>query len=214
MAENFFQLNDLACGRGARLLFAGVNLELRPGDAALTTGPNGSGKSSLLRVIAGLIPPFGGGIIWNGDDVRRTPDNFRTALRYVGHSDGLQPTLSVIENLRYWATLYGSPIDIVTLTKGLDSVGLADLTNLPVRVLSAGQRRRLALARAISTGGRIWLLDEPTVALDAQSIRNVETAISTFRDEGGIVVASTNAPINLPCAESIDLIAYQWEEDH
>jgi heme exporter protein A len=214
MAENFFQLNDLACGRGARLLFAGVNLELHPGDAALTTGPNGSGKSSLLRVIAGLIPPFGGRIIWNGEDVRRTPDNFRTALRYVGHSDGLQPTLSVIENLRYWATLYGSPIDIVTLTKGLDSVGLADLTNLPVRVLSAGQRRRLALARAISTGGKIWLLDEPTVALDAQSIRNVETAISTFRDEGGIVVASTNAPINLPSAESIDLITYQWEEQH
>jgi heme exporter protein A len=214
MAENFFQLNDLACGRGARLLFAGVNLELHPGDAALTTGPNGSGKSSLLRVIAGLIPPFGGRIIWNGEDVRRTPDNFRTALRYVGHSDGLQPTLSVIENLRYWATLYGSPIDIVTLTKGLDSVGLADLTNLPVRVLSAGQRRRLALARAISTGGKIWLLDEPTVALDAQSIRNVETAISTFRGEGGIVVASTNAPINLPSAESIDLIAYQWEEQH
>lgn len=214
MAENFFQLNDLACGRGARLLFAGVNLELRPGDAALATGPNGSGKSSLLRVIAGLIPPFTGRIIWNGDDVRRTPDNFRTALRYVGHSDGLQPTLSVIENLRYWATLYGSPIDIVTLTKGLDSVGLADLTNLPVRVLSAGQRRRLALARAISTGGRIWLLDEPTVALDAQSIRNVETAISAFRDEGGIVVASTNAPINLPSAECINLIAYQWEEQY
>lgn len=214
MAENFFQLSDLACGRGARLLFAGVNLDLHPGDAALATGPNGSGKSSLLRVIAGLIPPFTGRIIWNGDDVRRTPDNFRTALRYVGHSDGLQPTLSVIENLRYWASLYGSPIDIVTLTKGLDSVGLADLTNLPVRVLSAGQRRRLALARAISTGGRIWLLDEPTVALDAQSIRNVETAISTFRDEGGIVVASTNVPINLPSAESIDLIAYQWEEHH
>ena len=214
MAKTSLQLNNLACCRGARMLFSGMHLELHPGDAALATGPNGSGKSSLLRVIAGLIPPFAGRIIWNGEDARRSPDNYRSVMRYVGHADALQPTLTVIENLTYWAKIYGCPHDVAALKRGLQSVDLSDLANLPVRILSAGQRRRLSLARAISTGGKIWLLDEPTVALDAQSITNIETAISTFRDQGGIVIASTNAPMSLPSAESIDLNAYQSEEQH
>jgi len=208
------ELSNLACRRGGRLLFSGMDLSLTEGDAALVTGPNGSGKSSLLRLIAGLIQPLQGQIHWEGQNALKFSDNFRSALRYVGHSDGLQPVLSVLENLKYWSQLYGSSQDLEKLNRGLESVGLFDLSELPARVLSAGQRRRLALARAIATEGRLWLLDEPSVALDRQSINRIETAISEFRASGGIVIASTNAPLNLSDCKVLNISDYHWAEEN
>ena len=165
-------------------------------------------KSSLLRVLAGLIPPFTGTIEWNGEDVRREPYEFRSAMRYVGHADGLQTNLTVIQNLHYWAALYRASTSRDALEKALAAVGLDDLADLPARMLSAGQRRRLALARPIATQpGGLWLLDEPTVALDRPSIAKIETAITAFRATGGIVIASTNAPLTLPDAREIDVAA-------
>ena len=214
MTEHVLELSNLACRRGGRLLFSGMDLSLTEGDAALITGPNGSGKSSLLRVIAGLIQPLQGQIRWEGQNAQKFSNNFRSALRYVGHSDGLQPVLSVLENLKYWSQLYGSSQDLEKLNRGLESVGLFDLSELPARVLSAGQRRRLALARAIATEGRLWLLDEPTVALDRQSINRIETAISEFRASGGIVIASTNAPLNLSDCKVLNISEYHWAEEN
>jgi len=208
------ELSNLACRRGGRLLFSGMDLSLTEGDAAVVTGPNGSGKSSLLRLIAGLIQPLQGQIHWEGQNALKFSDNFRSALRYVGHSDGLQPVLSVLENLKYWSQLYGSSQDLEKLNRGLESVGLFDLSELPARVLSAGQRRRLALARAIATEGRLWLLDEPSVALDRQSINRIETAISEFRASGGIVIASTNAPLNLSDCKVLNISDYHWAEEN
>ena len=214
MTEHVLELSNLACRRGGRMLFSGMDLSLTEGDAALITGPNGSGKSSLLRVIAGLIQPLQGQIRWEGQNAQKFSNNFRSALRYVGHSDGLQPVLSVLENLKYWSQLYGSSQDLEKLNRGLESVGLFDLSELPARVLSAGQRRRLALARAIATEGRLWLLDEPTVALDRQSINRIETAISEFRASGGIVIASTNAPLNLSDCKVLNISDYHWAEEN
>ena len=214
MTKHVLELSNLACRRGGRLLFSGLDLSLTEGGAALVTGPNGSGKSSFLRVIAGLIQPLQGQIHWEGQNAQKFSDNFRSALRYVGHSDGLQPVLSVLENLKYWSQIYGSSQDLEKLNHGLEAVGLFDLSELPARVLSAGQRRRLALAKAIATDGRIWLLDEPTVALDRQSINRIETAISEFRASGGIVIASTNAPLNLSDCKVLNISDYHWVEEN
>jgi len=214
MAAHAFLIEDLACRRGGRVLFAGVDLALKPGAAALVTGRNGSGKSSLLRVLAGLNPPFAGRMLWQGEDTRREPEIFRRAMRYVGHADGLQTGLTVIENLRYWTQLSGSPSDRGALLSALAAVGLEALGDLPARMLSAGQRRRLALARPIASGAEmagLWLLDEPTVALDGPSIDLIESAIARFRAAGGIVVASTNAPLSLPEAIRLDISEYEPE---
>lgn len=206
-------VQDLACRRGGRILFAGLDFSLAAGDAALALGRNGAGKSSLLRVLAGLIPPFTGTIHWGGEDARLEPYEFRSAMRYVGHADGLLTNLTVIQNLRYWAALYRAPADRAALETALTAVGLDDLADLPARMLSAGQRRRLALARPIATQspsmppGGLWLLDEPTVALDLPSIAKIEAAIAAFRASGGIVIASTNAPLTLPDAQEIDVAA-------
>ncbi len=217
MATAAFVIEDLACRRAGRMLFAGVDLALEAGAAALVVGRNGSGKSSLLRVVAGLIPPFAGRILWRGADVRRAPDPFRAALSYVGHADGLQAALTVAENLRYWARLAGAPHDRPALAAALAGVDLDDLADLPARLLSAGQRRRLALARPLAAAAAgapgIWLLDEPTVALDQPSIALVERAIADFRAVGGIVVASTNAPLTLPGATRLDISAHGLVDD-
>lgn len=216
MATDPFVIEDLSCRRGGRVLFAGVDLALAPGAAALVVGRNGSGKSSLLRVVAGLIQPLTGRVFWRGEDARRDPEPFRAAMRYVGHADGLQTALTVIENLSFWARLAGADYGRPAMIEGLDAVGLAELADLPARMLSAGQRRRLALARPIATSTErpgLWLLDEPTVALDAPSVARIEGAVAAFRAEGGIVVASTNAPFALPDAVRLDVSAYSVTTD-
>lgn len=211
MASSTLTVEDLACRRGGRVLFSGVDLALTPGEAALVVGRNGSGKSSLLRVLAGLIEPLAGRILWAGEDARRDPETYRERMRYVGHADGLQAALTVLDNLSYWARLGGAPATRPDLLAALEAVGLEDLADLPARLLSAGQRRRLALARPIaSTVERpaLWLLDEPTVALDAPSVARIESAVARFRGEGGVVVASTNAPFALPDALRLDISAH------
>lgn len=214
MATPAFIIEDLACRRSGRVLFAGVELELSAGEAALATGRNGSGKSSLLRVVAGLLQPLTGRVLWQGEDARRAPDAFRAAMRYVGHADGLQPALTVFENLAFWAKLSGASAARPDMLAALAAVGLDDLADLPARILSAGQRRRLALARPIGTTTEnpgLWLLDEPTVALDRPSVARIEAAIADFRAQGGIVIASTNAPLALPDAKPVDIDAHAPE---
>ena len=195
-------------------MFAGLSANAEAGDAILVVGPNGAGKSSLLRVLTGLTPAFAGSVRWQGRDVRRSQEDYRAAFRYVGHADVVQPSLSVIGNLAYWAGLYGAERRPERLAAALDGVGLASLAQLPARLLSAGQRRRLALSRLTATATsemKLWFLDEPTIALDAPSIRRVEGLIRAFRAEGGIVVASTNAPFALPDATRLDVSDFAVE---
>lgn len=191
---------DLACWRGERAVFAGLGLRVRPGGATLLLGQNGAGKSSLLRVLAGLLPAAAGRITWQGQDVREDPAAHARRLRYLGHLDALKPALTVRENLAFHAALTGGAVE-----PALAALGLSALAELPGRMLSAGQRRRLALARLALAPAAIWLLDEPTLGLDAASVERLGALLAAHRAQGGLVIAATHLPLPLPGAEEFRL---------
>lgn len=194
---------DLACRRGDRLVFAGLDLALDPGEALVVEGPNGSGKSSLLRLLATLTPPFAGRLEWDGAAVAADPDPMRRDTHYVGHADALKPALTAAENLAFWCRLRG--IAAESVPDALARFGIGRLAELPGRLLSAGQKRRLALARLAAIPARLWLLDEPTVALDGDGVARLRDAIAAHRAGGGMLAASTNVPLDLPGAHRLDL---------
>jgi len=191
---NFFSGADLTCMRGGRVVFASLDFSIGSGRALLLTGPNGSGKSSLLRLMCGLAQPLAGSVTWNGDAIDNEPEQHASRLHYVGHLDAVKPSLTVAENLAAWVELRGAGGDVQLGLSRFDLLGLADM---PARLLSAGQRRRLALARIAAAPANLWLLDEPTVALDRASVAALETAIADHLDGGGIVVLSSNVDIGL-----------------
>ena len=160
-----FEAHDVACIRGERPVFSGVSFRLEPGDALTLVGPNGAGKSSLLRILAGLLRAAGGTLSWDGAPLDDDWAAHRERLHYVGHLDAVKPTLTVAENLDGWARFKGAAR---AAPDALATLGIEDLADVPGRYLSAGQRRRLALARVLATPAPLWLLDEPTVTLDAE----------------------------------------------
>jgi heme exporter protein A len=186
--------HKLGCIRGEQAVFAGLDLTLNPGRALLLSGPNGSGKSSLLRVLAGLLPPADGRIDWEGVDISDDRDAHRTRVAYVGHSDPLKPSLTVAENLSFWAGLCGFDPDI---EPALVQFSIEKLADVPVRYLSAGQRRRVTLARlALSqnsqAGPTLWLLDEPATGLDAGAVSMLANTILAHLSNEGVAVISTH----------------------
>ncbi|MGE5145265.1 MAG: heme ABC exporter ATP-binding protein CcmA [Candidatus Eiseniibacteriota bacterium] len=197
-----FTGHDLSCIRAERLIFTGIAFDLAAGGALKLTGPNGSGKSSLLRLMAGLLRPAAGALSWNGEDPHDETDAFRAALRYLGHHDAIKPALTVAENLAFWSGLMGTGGDAAA---ALDVFGLARLATLPARFLSAGQRRRLALARLVAAPGRLWLLDEPTVGLDRASVATLESVLARHRAAGGMVVVATHTELDLAGAAELAL---------
>ena len=177
-------VNDLACERGGRLLFEGLSVSLTPGDALVVEGPNGSGKSSLLRIIAGLLAPTAGEICWRGLDTRLEPQPWRREMAFLGHLNAVKRTLTVRENLAF-LQCDGSP--------GLrESLNLEGLDHLPAAMLSAGQMRRLALARVVARPGGCWILDEPAANLDADSTARLDGLIAGHRARGGVVVLAAH----------------------
>jgi heme exporter protein A len=180
----------LACRRGGRIVFRDVAFALAPGDLLVLRGPNGAGKSTLLRLIAGLIGPAQGELRWGGDAVADDPAAHRARTGYVGHADALKPALSAAEHLTFHAALRDAAGD--TVAAALAAFGLAHLAATPARFLSQGQRRRVALARLVAAPCPLWLLDEPTNGLDADSVVALETAIARRRASGGIVIAATH----------------------
>jgi heme exporter protein A len=181
---------DVSCVRGGRLLFEALNFALGPGDAGLVTGPNGTGKSSLIRIAAGLLPPAAGQVTGDG----------RRAL--LAETAALDPELSLAAALRFWARIDGRA---GAVGKALAAVGLADLAQIPVRLLSTGQRRRAALARVVASGAPVWLLDEPANGLDADSGQRLGMLIADHRSGGGIALVATHLPIALPNALEVRL---------
>ena len=186
---------DLGCVRGDRAIFAGLDFDLPAGGALVLSGPNGSGKSSLLRVLASLLPPAAGQLTWDGQDIDAEPEAHRARLHYQGHHEALKPELTARENLSFWAGLHGRATGAVE--RALTRFGLAELADQPVRLLSAGQRRRLSLSRILASPAPLWLLDEPSVGLDARSVRTLEAVIETHRAQGGLVVLATHQPLAL-----------------
>jgi heme exporter protein A len=190
--------SDLVCVRGQREVFSGVGFRVGSGEGLLLVGPNGAGKSSLLRLIAGLLRPESGRLeLAGGNPELSIPEQ----AHYLGHQDALKPSLSVLENLRFWTNyLDGSD---ASLDGPLSAVGLASLADLPAGYLSAGQRRRLSIARLLAVPRPVWLLDEPTTALDVASQAKLAELMAGHLRAGGIVIAATHGPLGLDGAQEL-----------
>jgi heme exporter protein A len=183
---------DLACHRGGRDVFTGLSFAVSSHEVLAVTGRNGAGKSSLLRTIVGLVRATHGKLTLEGGDPELT---IAEQAHYLGHQDALKPSLTVAENLRFWAGFLGS--EPAAIGPALATVGLDDLADLPAAYLSAGQRRRLSIARLVAVKRPIWLLDEPTNSLDAAAQSRLMALLRTHVAEGGIVMAATHGPIGL-----------------
>ncbi len=191
--------HNLACARGGRIVFEDLSFEVAGGEALMVMGPNGAGKSSLLRQIAGLVELAGGRLALEGGD----PDlTLAEQVHYVGHLDALKPAMSVRETAHFWSDFLGGGTSVEA---ALDRLDLGSLAALPVAYLSAGQRRRLALARLLFAPRPLWLLDEPTVALDRASVGRLIQLMEAHRAQGGIVVAATHQDLELAHARTLDL---------
>lgn len=200
---------NLSCVRGGRVVFARLSFALRPGGALVLSGSNGSGKSSLLRLMAGLTPPLSGRLVWDGEPVADDPAAHRSRLHYVGHLDAIKPALSARETLVIAAALRGREDHLGDAAmQALAVMGIARLADVPVRYFSAGQRRRLALARLFASPAPLWLLDEPRTALDAQAMAGLDEAIARHRGGGGMVVAALHGGTHPDGANVLDLAAF------
>jgi heme exporter protein A len=200
-----FTGEQLACVRGERPIFAGLSFALAAGDALVLAGDNGSGKSSLLRMMAGLLAPAAGRLAWDGNDIAADPAAHRTRLHYLGHADAVKPTLTVAENAAFWGRFRGDGGSAAAVAAALDAFGIARLADLPGRFLSAGQRRRTALARLVVSAAPLWLLDEPKTALDAAAAAALDAAIAGHRRGGGMVVMAQHGLDPLPGAAVMSL---------
>jgi heme exporter protein A len=191
---------DVRCVRGGREVFSSLDFEASAGRALAVTGRNGSGKTSLLRLIAGLLTPAGGSIALEGGEAELT---LAEQAHYLGHRDALKPALSVAENLNFWRDFLGGEISETggSLGQSLAAVGLDHAADLPAAYLSAGQRRRLSLARLIAVRRPVWLLDEPTAALDAAGQNMFAGLMRDHLGKGGMIVAATHGPLGIEAAE-------------
>ncbi|ATI43350.1 heme ABC exporter ATP-binding protein CcmA [Pacificitalea manganoxidans] len=198
MSDPLLQTSDLTCLRGGVPVLEHVTLQLRPGAALILRGPNGAGKTTLLRTLAGLQPPGAGRI-------DAAPDS----LTYAAHADGLKPTLSAAENLTFWAQIHGQRD---RTRAGIDAALAAlDLTDLRDRLagqMSAGQKRRLGLARLLVTGRPVWLLDEPTVSLDAASVALFAGVVQAHLATGGAALIATHVELGLE-ADTLDVSRFR-----
>ncbi|WP_440996639.1 cytochrome c biogenesis heme-transporting ATPase CcmA [Arhodomonas sp. SL1] len=189
------QASELLISRGERILIDGLDLAVEPGEVLLVAGPNGSGKTTLLRTLAGLSLPEEGVVRWKGTDIRGDGGEFRAALIWVGHQPGIKLELSPRENLRVFSALHGEA------TMGIDAalarMGLGEHRDVPCRHLSAGQRRRVLLARLLSERAAAWILDEPYTALDRRAIEALEARLAEHAAGGGVTVMTSHQPVLL-----------------
>jgi heme exporter protein A len=195
------QATDLACLKGDRLLFRGLALRVDPGAMLRVAGPNGYGKTSLLRILCGLAHPETGQVCWNARPIGRHREVFHRTLLYLGHAPALNDLLTPLENLRFSCSAGGDAVDEDVCIDALVRIGLADQLDLPARVLSQGQRRRVGLARLfLGTARKLWVLDEPFTALDVAAVADLVTTLTDHCAAGGMVVLTTHqdAPFATP----------------
>jgi heme exporter protein A len=185
----------LECIRGDRTLFAGVSFALAPGAGLLVQGANGAGKTSLLRILVGLSPPAQGEVSWNGQPIRALGDAYRGEVLWCGHANALKDDLSALENVRAAAALAGRPVGDAEARAALERTGVAAQADLPVRSLSQGQKRRAALARLVLAPARLWVLDEPVAALDADGVDWLGAALDAHLAGGGLAVVTSHQPL-------------------
>ncbi len=194
---------NIDCVRGERQVLRAVSFSLESGAALMLRGANGAGKSTLLRLMAGLMRPASGIITWDGADIAEEPQDHNARLAYIGHADAVKPALSVLENVLFWASLSGA--GGLRAMDALQALGIGHLSDLPGRYLSAGQRRRVTLSRMLTSGASLWLLDEPTTALDAETSETLRALIEGHMSAGGMAVISTHTDLGLDASDTLTL---------
>ena len=206
------EIRDLAALRGEERIFSAVTFSLSPGDALVVTGRNGSGKSTLIRTIAGLLPKDSGAVevSLNGEKIPRAAE----ACHYLGHRNAMKRELSVEENLVFWKRFLGDfeGDNGLEPEAAAEALGLASILHLPFGYLSAGQQRRMAMAKLLTAWRPIWLLDEPTAALDVQSEEIFAGLMRAHREKGGIVIAATHQELGLEGAKELVMTGFEFGE--
>lgn len=189
---------DLACVRGERTLFSHLSFSLRDGELLLVQGDNGSGKTSLLRMACGLLAPEFGEILWRGERIGAAREGYHAEMAYFGHAPAVKEDLSAFENLDFACRLAGIPVDREAVEGALGRLGLGHCLNLPVKSLSQGQRRRVALSRLLLAKAKLWILDEPLTALDQAALQLVQSLIGEHLRRGGMAMMTTHQPAAIP----------------
>ncbi len=190
-------VHNLACARGERLLFKAMNFSVGAGELLLVQGGNGQGKTSLLRLLTGLARPEEGEIRWRGENIRKNREEFHAEMIYLGHANGVKDDLNPVENLRFAEGLQGRAFERERAVGILKQLGLSLCLDLPCRVLSFGQRRRVALSAMLLADVKLWILDEPLTGLDVHAVALMEGLIRGHLAGGGLVVATTHQALNL-----------------
>lgn len=201
MFSQSFSVTNLCGARGGLWLFDGLTFALQPGEALVVRGANGAGKSTLLRILAGLLSPADGSIVYGDRDEQSLP------LHFLGHTNAIKSGLTVEQNIRFWAAFagLGAAEGEAAVDAAADAFDLDLLRDLPARYLSAGQKRRLALARLIASPAPLWLLDEPTTALDTRSTSLFEQAVAEHRRMGGVAVIATHQDLSVPDGQFLEM---------
>ena len=203
---------ELECVRGDRRLISGLNFSLQQGELMHLHGHNGSGKTTLMRTICGLIQQSDGEILWNGENSRKLGEEFTGSLTYIGHKNGIKDDLNGLENLQLNCRLAGMPVDRERAWEVLEGMGLRGHEDLPVRVLSQGQKRRVTLARLLLSKAPLWILDEPFTALDMAAVDFLQSVISRHVEQGGMVILTTHQEVSLTRGQ-VRQLRLGWKED-
>ncbi len=191
------EISNLACTRGDHLLFSDLSFSLSAGELLQVEGANGSGKTSLLRTLCGFMMPTAGEIRWRGQSIRKLDEDFYAEMIYLGHLNAIKDELNALENLRIGAGLAGCIVEDSQVIAALRRMGLRGRETLPVKVLSQGQRRRVALARLLFSNAPLWILDEPLTALDVGAVGLMQELIGEHLTKGGMVIYTTHQPLEV-----------------
>ncbi|MBK9160345.1 MAG: cytochrome c biogenesis heme-transporting ATPase CcmA [Nitrosomonadales bacterium] len=191
------EISNLACSRGDHRLFSGLSFTLHPGQIMQVQGANGSGKTSLLRTLCGFMTPDEGDIVWDGENIRELDEDYYAQMLYLGHLNAIKDELSALENLHISAGLSGIELDEREVITALRRMGLRGREMLPTKVLSQGQRRRVALARLLVSDARLWVLDEPLAALDVGAVSLIQELIAEHLTGHGMVIFTTHQPLQV-----------------
>jgi len=207
------EARSLECTRSDRVLFSDLNFSLAPSQVMLVEGPNGSGKTTLLRTLCGLFAPSAGEVCWGGDSIRSLAEEFSRDVIYLGHRAGIKEELTGVENLRISSALDGVEISEPSAWSALEQMGLAGHEDLPTKMLSAGQKRRVALARLLITQAPLWILDEPFTALDKAAVAFLQGIIRQHAEAGGIVILTTHQDVEM-ISSSVERLLLQKRGHH
>lgn len=199
------QARDLACVRGERKLFSNLSFALSSGNCLHVRGENGVGKTSLLRLLTGLSKPEAGQILWNQQSISQQTDLYHRDLLFLGHRDALKEELSALENLQIYAALDGVALPIEKALAALWRFGLRGRENLPVNCLSAGQKRRILMARMLTRQAKLWILDEPFNALDVSAVAQLEELMAEHLASNGMLILTSHQTVNIPNIRVLDL---------